>query len=96
MDLFVALFKRDREGRVVGFAHYAQFEDGPVALGWLRVSHRELDEERSEPFLPVLAHRRELPMDADGPTRGWSRSSRRARCSSRASRSCSSSRGATS
>ena len=69
MDVFVGLFKRDAAGGVVPFAYYAQFEDGPVALGWLRASHRELDEERSTPFLPVLAHRRALPMDADGPTR---------------------------
>lgn len=68
MDLFLGLFKRGADGEVVGFAHYAQFEDGPVALGWLRVSHRELDAERSEPFLPVLAHRRELPLEPAGPT----------------------------
>jgi predicted acyl esterase len=68
MDLFVALFKRDAAGAVVGFPHYAQFEDGPVALGWLRVSRRELDTERSLPSLPVLAHRRDLPMAEDGPT----------------------------
>jgi predicted acyl esterase len=36
------------------------FEDGPVALGWIRASHRELDEGRSTPCQPVLAHRREL------------------------------------
>lgn len=68
MDLFVGLFTRGTDGEVVGFAHYAQFEDGPVALGWLRASHRELDRERSEPFLPVLAHRQALPLEADGPT----------------------------
>ncbi|WP_448006004.1 CocE/NonD family hydrolase [Agromyces bauzanensis] len=68
MDLFVGLFKRDTDGEVVGFAHYAQFEDGPVALGWLRASHRELDPERSEPFLPVLAHRQGLPLESAGPT----------------------------
>ncbi len=40
----------------------AQFEDGPVALGWIRASHRELDAERSTEFQPVLAHRRELKL----------------------------------
>jgi hypothetical protein len=59
MDLFVAIQKLDAAGAVVPFAYYAQFEDGPVALGWLRVSHRELDEDRSTPWQPVLAHRRE-------------------------------------
>ncbi|MCU1570138.1 MAG: X-Pro dipeptidyl-peptidase C-terminal domain [Naasia sp.] len=69
MDVFVGLFKRDGEGRIVPFPYYAQFEDGPVALGWLRASHRELDEERSTSFLPVLAHRRALPLEDDGPSR---------------------------
>ena len=31
---------------------------GPVSLGWLRVSHRALDEARSRPFQPVLSHDR--------------------------------------
>jgi predicted acyl esterase len=38
----------------------AVFADGPVALGWLRASHRELDQRRSTPWQPVLAHQREL------------------------------------
>lgn len=59
-DIFVVIEKLDHEGRFVPFSHYAVFEDGPVALGWLRLSHRELDTEQSTPFLPVLAHRREL------------------------------------
>ncbi len=62
MDLFVAVQKLDAEGAVVPFAYYAQFEDGPVALGWLRASHRELDETASTPDRPVLAHRRALPV----------------------------------
>jgi len=37
-------------------------KDGPVALGWLRVSHRELDKERTTSWQPVLAHRRELKL----------------------------------
>ncbi|MCU1639559.1 MAG: X-Pro dipeptidyl-peptidase C-terminal domain [Microbacteriaceae bacterium] len=69
MDVFVGLFKRDTAGRIVPFAYFAQFEDGPVALGWIRASHRELDEERSTPFLPVLAHQRALPLEQTGPTR---------------------------
>jgi predicted acyl esterase len=68
MDVFVGLFKRDAAGEIVPFAFYAQFEDGPVALGWIRASHRELDPERSTDFLPVLAHRRSLPLEDDGPT----------------------------
>jgi hypothetical protein len=61
LDVFVGLFKLDATGRQVGFPYYAHFEDGPVAIGWQRASHREKDTERSTPYLPVLAHRRALP-----------------------------------
>ena len=30
--------------------------NGPVAMGWLRVSERALDEDRSTPWQPVLRH----------------------------------------
>ena len=59
LDLFVALEKLDAGGQMVGMTHYAVFENGPVALGWLRVSHRELDPDQTTAFLPVLAHRSE-------------------------------------
>lgn len=59
LDLFVALEKLDVDGQPVGFTHYAVFEDGPLALGWLRVSHRELHPQRTTEFLPVLSHRGE-------------------------------------
>jgi uncharacterized protein len=62
LDVFVGLFKRDAAGRHVGFPYYAHFEDGPVAVGWQRASHREKDTGRSTPYLPVLAHRRALPV----------------------------------
>jgi uncharacterized protein len=68
-DLFLALVKLDAAGTPVGFAHYGQFEDGPVAQGWLRASHRELDDERSTDLHPVLAHRRALPLVPGEPTR---------------------------
>ncbi|MBO9669130.1 MAG: CocE/NonD family hydrolase [Sphingobium sp.] len=56
MDIFVALQKLDRNGDVVGFTFYAFFENGPVALGWLRASHRALDEAQSTPERPVHRH----------------------------------------
>jgi predicted acyl esterase len=59
LDLFIALEKFDAKGQPVGLTHYAIFEEGPVALGWLRVSHRLLDHTRSTDYLPVLAHRQE-------------------------------------
>jgi putative CocE/NonD family hydrolase len=64
MDVFVAVQKLDVYGDLVGFPFYAVFEDGPVALGWIRASHRELDALRSSPGQPVLAHRRALPLGA--------------------------------
>lgn len=61
MDVFVAVWKTDKSGRPVELAYYAQFEDGPVALGWLRASHRELDHEKSTEYMPWLKHTRALP-----------------------------------
>ena len=60
MDLFVALQKMNAAGEVVNFPYYSMYDDGQVALGFLRVSHRELDEARSTPQQPVLLHQREL------------------------------------
>jgi predicted acyl esterase len=62
MDLFVAVEKFDRTGDIVPFQFFGNHEDGPVALGWLRVSHRELDEKRSTPYQPVYKHRREIKL----------------------------------
>jgi predicted acyl esterase len=62
MDLFVAIEKVDRAGYLVPFVFFGNHDDGPVALGWLRVSHRELDEERSTPYQPVHKHEREIKL----------------------------------
>ncbi|NNN19956.1 MAG: CocE/NonD family hydrolase [Acidimicrobiaceae bacterium] len=62
MDLFVALQKIDRTGDIVPFQYLGNHEDGPVALGWLRVSHRELDQALSTSFQPVHTHRHELKL----------------------------------
>jgi hypothetical protein len=64
MDLFVAIHKLDAEGRFVPFIFYSMSEDGPVALGWLRVSHRALDAARSRPDLPVHPHEHEELLEA--------------------------------
>jgi uncharacterized protein len=67
MDLFVAIQKLDRDGSYVPFVFYAMNEDGPVALGWLRASHRALDESRSRPEQPVHLHDREELLRPGGP-----------------------------
>ena len=56
MDIFVAIQKLDLAGNLVPFAFWTHFDNGPVALGWLRASHRELDERNRpsiSPYLPI-------------------------------------------
>jgi predicted acyl esterase len=59
LDLHVAVEKLRADGSKEGFAHWAVFEDGPVALGWLRVSRRALDPGRSTEHQPVLTNDRD-------------------------------------
>ena len=47
------------DGTAVPFRFVGYFEDGPISLGWLRASHRELDERRSTPAQPWHTHLRE-------------------------------------
>ncbi len=63
MDLFVAIRKYDAAGEEVTFYGKTGFNQTPAALGWLRVSQRELNAERSTPEQPVLAHERSMPLD---------------------------------
>lgn len=58
MDLFVGLQKFDADGNYVGFPFFAFHIDGPVALGWLRASHRELAP-NATPAQPIHLHKRE-------------------------------------
>ena len=62
MDLFVAIEKIDRTGDIVQFPFYTNHNTGPVALGWLRVSHRELDEKKSTSYQPFYKHQREMKL----------------------------------
>ena len=64
MDLFVGLQKFDAQGDYVPFVFYAMMVNGPVALGWLRASHRELDPVRSRPEQPFHKHTREQRLKA--------------------------------
>jgi hypothetical protein len=59
IDLFVSLEKLDAAGEHVGMTFYAFFENGPVALGWLRASHRETDPARSTELQPFHRHEHE-------------------------------------
>ncbi len=63
LDLFVALDKIDTVGFRVPFAYFGNHDDGPIALGWLRASHRELDEAKSTPYQPYHTHAREQKLE---------------------------------
>lgn len=63
MDLFITIDKIDRTGDPVPFPFQTTLDNGPVAEGWLRVSHRELDEALSTPERPVHAHARRLLLE---------------------------------
>jgi len=65
-DLFVALRLLDPSGKDVTFEG-ANAPAVPVAQGWLRLSHRELDSARSRPYRPVHAHREPAVVDAGKP-----------------------------
>jgi predicted acyl esterase len=59
MDLFVTLRNFDADGNEV-LETGQQGAPVPVAKGWLRVSHRELDPALSLPYRPYHRHRRRL------------------------------------
>jgi len=65
MDLFVLLRKFDATGKEVFFYGYNGFAYDGVAKGWLRVSHRALDPERSRPGRPWHTHRQRQPVQPD-------------------------------
>ena len=62
MDLFAAVQKLDAQGNEVHFYGKTGYKSGPVALGWLRVSERALDQTRSMPWQPVLSHDKPQPL----------------------------------
>jgi predicted acyl esterase len=59
MDLFLTLRDIDADGNDV-WEVGQQGQQVPVAKGWLRVSHRELDPDRSLPYRPYHKHQRRL------------------------------------
>ena len=62
-DLFLVLGVFDPDGQEVTFQG-ALDPNTPVAQGWLRVSHRHLDPERSLPYRPYHTHDRTEPLVA--------------------------------
>lgn len=68
MDIFAVVRLLDPQGRDIVFQG-SNDPNAPVALGWLRVSHRALDAARSRPYRPVHAHRRAEPIAPGTPYR---------------------------
>jgi predicted acyl esterase len=67
-DVFVVVGLVDPEGKEVVFQG-ALDPHSPIAHGWLRASHRELDEERSLPWRPWHPHTRSEPLEPGHPYR---------------------------
>lgn len=61
-DVFLTVQLLDTKDRPVLFVG-AVDPNAPLSLGWLRASHRRLDEERSEPWRPVHTHDVEEPLE---------------------------------
>jgi putative CocE/NonD family hydrolase len=61
MDIFAAVRLLRPDGTDVAYTGPAG-QDVPVSLGWLRTSHRELDEARSTEYRPYHTHRNPQPM----------------------------------
>ncbi|WP_230100473.1 CocE/NonD family hydrolase [Microbacterium sp. Bi98] len=61
-DVFVVVRKLRADGTEVLFPINSLFADGPVALGWLRASHRALDLTRSTALVPYHPHDAEQPL----------------------------------
>ncbi|MEV0563807.1 CocE/NonD family hydrolase [Dactylosporangium sp. NPDC050588] len=62
-DVFLTVRLFDPGGKEVTFAG-AVDPNAPISMGWLRLSHRELDEAGSTPWRPILSHSRTLPVEA--------------------------------
>jgi predicted acyl esterase len=60
-DLFIALRVFDRTGKEVVFIG-SNDPRTPVALGWLRASHRKLDPAQSLPYRPIHTHDEKMPL----------------------------------
>ena len=63
-DLFVTVRDLDPDGNEV-VVDGVDNPETPVTFGWLRLSHRELDPERSTPWRPVLRHTAAAVPEAD-------------------------------
>jgi predicted acyl esterase len=57
MNIFVVVKKMDSQGNEIYFSGYNGNPHDVVAKGWLRVSHREMDQTRSSIEMPYHLHK---------------------------------------
>lgn len=57
-DLYVAIQKIGTDGKEYKYFHQTQQPEASAGHGWLRISHREKDLEKSRPGRPYHAHQR--------------------------------------
>lgn len=62
LDIFVQLDKLDPSGKPAHFVAFSITDKGPMALGWLRASHRTLDLERTTDHQPWHTHQKVLKL----------------------------------
>ena len=67
-DIFVGLRKLDTSRNPVHFSFSNALEKGPITLGWLRASYRELDSAKSTPDRPWHPHAAKGPLVPGEPT----------------------------
>ena len=60
-DIFTVLHVYDPDGKELVFQG-ALDPHTPVGQGWLRASHRELDQELTKPYRPYHRHQRKIPL----------------------------------
>ena len=65
LDLFAKLRKFETTGRERFFYGFNGFDRDGVSKGWLRVSHRAIDAQRSRPGMPWHSHLRAEPVRPD-------------------------------
>ncbi|MFE9081061.1 MULTISPECIES: CocE/NonD family hydrolase C-terminal non-catalytic domain-containing protein [Bacillus cereus group] len=60
IDIFVGIKKYDRRSNEVFLSDFNHIENGQVANGWLRVSHRELDTEKYSKRVVIQSSNRKV------------------------------------
>lgn len=63
-DLHITLRKTNSKGEEVQFPWLTVNDNGPIAFGWLKVSRRELDLEKSTEHIPYHKHERDILVPA--------------------------------